>query len=207
MSKINCNFCSKKFGIKAIEGHLSTCIPNFVNEKSGYLIEFISIGGVINKSYQMFAIFGNKCRFNHIDKFLRRMWCECCNHMSTIDVIEEVNENETHTNVKFNTLISKYEHANQFIYCYDMGSITNIYFRIIKKLEGINKNTDIELLYRNEPFKIKCDNFKKCKGVAMYVFEQELFCDTCKNNIDKENQEYVLKISNSPRSGICAYGE
>ena len=38
MSKINCNFCSKKFGIKAIEGQLSICIPNFVNDKSGYLI-------------------------------------------------------------------------------------------------------------------------------------------------------------------------
>ena len=205
MSKINCKFCNKKFGINAIVDHLSICISNCVNNKSGYLIEFISIGDITNKSYQMFAIFGTKCKFSHIDMFLRNMWCECCNHISTIAVFEEVNKNQTHKSVKFNTLISKYENANQFIYCYDMGSTTNIYFRIIEKLDGINKNTDIELLYRNEPFKIKCNNYKKCKGFSMYVFDENMFCNECKNNINEEKQEFILKLSNSPRTGICDY--
>ena len=204
MSKINCKFCDKKFGIKTIEDHLSDCIPNFVNDKSGYLIEFISKNDITKKSYQMFAIFGIKCKFSHIDIFLRNMWCECCFHLSTLDVFEEVNDEQSHKSVKFNTLISKYKNANQFIYCYDMGSTTDIYFRIIKKLDGTNKNTDIELLYHNEPFKIKCKNYKICKGFAMFIYK-DLFCNECKNNLDEEEQTYILKLSNSPRTGICTY--
>ena len=204
MSKINCKFCNKKFGIKAINDHLSVCIQNFVDDKSGYLIEFISTNYITNKTYQMFVIFGTKCKFSHIDTFLRNIWCECCGHMSTLDVFEEVNKNKTQS-VKFNTLISKYENAKQFIYSYDMGSTTDIYFRIIKKLEGTNKNTDIELLYRNEPFKVKCHNYKKCKEYATNIYYDELYCNDCKNNIDEEEQELILKLSNSPRTGICAF--
>jgi hypothetical protein len=205
MSKINCKFCNKKYGIKAIEDHLSECIQNNINDKNGYLIEFISSSGITNKSYQMFAIFGTKCKFNHIDKFLRMIWCECCRHKSTIDVFEEVNKDKTHKCVNFNTLISKYEHANQFIYSYDMFLTTDIYFRIIKKLEGNINDTNYELLYRNEPFKIKCNNYKKCKEFGTCIYYFNVFCNECKNVIDEDEQEYILKLSNSPRTGICEY--
>lgn len=206
MSKINCKFCNKKFGIKAIEDHLSECIQNEeINNKSGYLIEFQSSNYITKKIYQMFAIFGTNCKFKHIDTFLRNKWCECCSHTSSLDVFEEVNENKTHKSVKFNTLISKYENANQFLYCYDMGSATDIYFRIVKKLEGTEKNTDIELLYRNEPFKVKCKNYKLCKEFATCVYYEDLFCNECKHDIDEDEQEFILKLSNSPRTGICCY--
>ena len=122
MTKTNCKFCNEKFGIKAMIDHLPICIPNFLNDKTGYLIEFMSKSYITNKIYRMFAIFGNKCKFSHIDKFLREQWCECCDHLSTLDVFEEVIEKPIHNSVKFSTLISKYENANQFIYCYDMGS-------------------------------------------------------------------------------------
>jgi hypothetical protein len=205
MTKINCKFCNKKYGIKLIEDHLSECILNFINDKSGYLIEFISINYITNKTYQMFAIFGIKCKFSHIDIFLRNKWCECCDHMSTLDVFEEVDK--TYESIKFNTLISKYEKANQFLYSYDMGSTTEIFFRIIKKLEGKEKNTNIELLYRNEPFKVKCCYYKKCKNYATCIYFEYLFCNECIINIDEyeDEQENILKITNSPRTGICAY--
>jgi len=204
MSKINCKFCNKKFGLKAINDHLPECIPNYINDKSGYLIEFISESGITNKLYSMFAIFGNKCKFTHVDEFLKEKWCECCGHLSTLDVFEEVNEQQSHKDVKFNTLISKYEHANQFCYCYDMGSTTTIYFRILKKLEGKDKNTNIELIYQNEPFKLKCNNYKTCKGEATNIYERDLLlCNECKNNV--EESEYLQLIVNSPRTGVCGY--
>ncbi len=203
MLKPNCKFCNKKLGVKTIVDHMSECIPNYINEKSGYLIEFLAESYITNKKYQMIAIFGNKCKFTHIDKFLRKKWCECCSHMSTLEVYEEVNEQQTQKSVKFNTLISKYEKVNQFLYNYDMGSTTTIYFRILKKLEGKNNNTNIELLYRNEPYKIKCKNYKNCKGNANYISEGYKFCHECKNNL--EEPEYILNLSNSPRTGICGY--
>lgn len=203
MSKINCKFCNKKFGVKMINDHLPECIPNYMNDKSGYLIEFISQNEITNKMYNMFAIFGVKCKFTHIDKFLKEKWCECCGHLSTLDVFEEVNEEQSHKNVKFNTLISKYEHANQFCYCYDMGSTTTIYFRILKKLDGNEKNTNIELIYYNEPYKLKCKKYKTCNGEATYIYDGNLLCNECKNNV--EEPEYLQMIVNSPRTGVCCY--
>ena len=46
-----------------------------------------------------------------------------------------------------------------------MGSSTEIEFRIVKKLDGVEKNIKVELIYQNEPFKLKC----KCKNEALYI--------------------------------------
>lgn len=39
MSKVACKFCTKKFGCRKIEDHLSDCIVNYLDDKTGYLIE------------------------------------------------------------------------------------------------------------------------------------------------------------------------
>ena len=49
MSKINCKFCNKKFGVRAIIDHVPNCIPNYLNDKSGYLIEFTSTSFITKK--------------------------------------------------------------------------------------------------------------------------------------------------------------
>ena len=202
MSKINCKFCNKKFGKKAFDTHLSECISNSQNNKSGYLIEFMSQSEITNKDYSIFAIFGTKCKFSHIDNFLKRIWCECCGHMSTLDVYESINDDELiQKEIKFDILISKYELAYQFTYEYDMGTTTTIYFRIVKKLDGNDNNLNIDLVYQNEPFKLKCKF--KCKKEALYTYEYDIICEECKNNVDEP--ECVLHIVNSPRVGMCGY--
>ena len=220
MSKINCKFCNKKIGVKRIMEHLPKCIPNYFNYKSGYLIEFMSVGDVTNKMYSMFAIFGTKCKFSHIDNFLKNKWCTCCEHIATLDVFEKGDEPQNHKSVKFNTRISKYEYANQFCYSYDLGSTTTIYFRILKKLDGVepnynlnpnynsntnpNSNTNIELIYQNEPFVLKCKNLKTCKSKeAIYIYFGDLLCNECKLNI--KDSKYLQNIVNSPRTGVCVY--
>ncbi len=196
MSKINCKFCNKKFGVRAIIDHIPNCIPNYLNDKSGYLIEFTSNSFITKKTYQMIALFGSNCKFKHIDKFLKNKWCQCCNHISIIDFLDDPDQKP----IKFNSFISKYKYNNNFLYCYDMGSTTYIQVRILKKLEGIEKNTNIELLYHNEPHKIKC----KCKGNATYIYDYELYCNKCTN--DLEEPEFLINLVNSPRTGLCCYG-
>ena len=67
-----------------------------------------------------------------------------------------------------------------------MGSTTKIYVKIIKKLNGDNINTNIELIYQNIPFIIKC----KCKLYqSIYIYEDNLLCSECSNDID--NEEYL----------------
>ena len=199
MSKKNCQFCNIKFGTNAFKEHIADCICNSQNNKSGYLIEFISHSGILGKEYIMYAIFGTKCKFSHIDEFLKKRWCECCGHLSTLDKIVFLENEMAMTEIKFNILISKHVNVDQFRYQYDMGSTTTIFFRIVKKLDGIETNTNIELLYHNEPYKLKC----KCKKEALYIYEGEKLCEECKEDVDEP--ECALSIVNSPRVGMCGY--
>ena len=81
-----------------------------------------------------------------------------------------------------------------------MGSSTEIEFRIVKKLDGVEKNIKVELIYQNEPFKLKC----KCKKESLYIYEGDKLCEECKLLLD-ENEECFLPIVNSPRVGVCGY--
>ncbi len=200
MSKINCTFCNTKFGIKAFKNHLEDCISETQNTKSGYLIEFSSSSYITKKYYSMFAIFGLNCTFKHIDKFLKNKWCECCNHMSILNVCCLTNDKFNCDSIKFNILISKYENADHFNYEYDMGTTTKITFKIIKKLDGIETNNNVELVYQNEVHKLKC----KCKKEALFIYEDALVCKECSLLID-EDEEIFTPIVNSPRIGLCGY--
>ena len=200
MKKQKCNFCEKEINIRKFEDHLSDCIINYVDDKTGFLIEFISENNFTNKTYQMFAIVGSKCKFSHIVNFIKKIWCDCCNHRSDIYMFEYVDEYQTKQKITFNTPIMKYHHANQFVYTYDMGNPTTIYFRVLETLTE-NNNTNIELLYRNEPHFLKC---YYCKNNAEYAFEDVLLCESCKYDETYE-PELCNKLNNSPRDGVECY--
>ena len=69
-----------------------------------------------------------------------------------------------------------------------------------QNLDGVEKNIKVELIYQNEPFKLKC----KCKKEALYIYEGDKLCEECKLLLD-ENEECFLPIVNSPRVGVCGY--
>lgn len=139
MSKITCQFCNGKFGVRKYNEHLSDCIKKSQSDIPGYLIEFVGYSGVTNKKYTMYGLFGLKCKFSHIDKFIRMHWCECCDHISSFttqyidkayiekmlkdnDKIAKIIENDDvfknlfvkEIKIKPNCLISKYENTDFF---------------------------------------------------------------------------------------------
>ena len=218
MVKFNCKFCKQKITTKDIEDHLSECITINIEEESGYLFEFMSQSSITGKQYFIFAIVGLDCKMSHIDKFLKSIWCECCNHMVTIDAMEYDFPNNSIICKKINktNLISKLEKYNEFQYCYDMGSTTQIQFRILKKMNPIHKqehsfknvsNTNIKIIYQNEPYKLKCHGCKKKN--SEFIYESDFYCMKCKleleNTEDKDELEGLFLITNSPRVGICEY--
>lgn len=122
---------------------------------------------------------------------------------------------------------AKKESKFQFEYTFNVNNQTknideqseNIeaYFTILKKLNGTNKNNNVELVYQNEPFiNLKC----LCKKKATCIFEYYLFCDECSKNIyleepipnSKKNKkkkitqkEKFLTITNSPLVGLKSF--
>lgn len=193
--KVECDYCKKKFGCKLIIYHYEECIIKKHINDSGFILRFFS-HGIFGNIYFIYAIVGLKCDFMHIDSFLRKKWCECCNHLSFF------------TNLKNNEKISKtkkiieFDIGDKFIYKYDMGSTTTIYCEILGKMEGIDRNNKINILKQNDKQYIICSNCNK--KYSEYIIDNEAYCKKCVSKIDDET-DIMLNIVNSPRTGICGY--
>jgi len=194
-----CNFCKKEINLRKFEDHLPECIVNYTDGKTGFLIEFIAENNFTNKTYQMFAIIGSKCKFSHIANFIKKIWCDCCNHRSDIHMFEFVDKYKTRQKITLKTPAIEYAHANQFAFTYDFGMPTIIYFRFLQILPE-DELTNIDLLYRNEEHILKCNN---CDNNAKYVYEETLLCELCKDNTPEP--ESCNKLNNSPRDGVECY--
>lgn len=199
--KETCQFRGQKFGCRIIFDHYGDCLQKVHEDKSGYLVRFFS-HGISGDVYFMYVIIGEKCKFSLIDKLLRQKWCECCDHLSTFYECCDSNKN---IEIPKNKMIKNYADSDNFMYTYDEGSTTTIYFEILKKLNGDEKTNNIELLLRNDPPKIKCDICKKSEASFFVSFDATLsLCEKCSENIEIDGSE-IHKIVNSPRSGICEY--
>jgi len=200
MSKITCEFCDIKFGSREYSKHLIDCICEKEKNNSGYLIEFTSKSPITKKKYFIYAIFGLYCTFEDINLFLREEWCDCCQHLSTFDVIIlENNKKLKVMDIDFDINISIFENAEKFIYEYDMGTPTIVEFKIIKKLNSNISDSKIDIIFQNKPHILKCE----CNNNAKYTYLDTLLCDECYDDIDCEEQIDILV--NSPRTGICGY--
>lgn len=207
--KIECQFCAKKFGYKQIFNHYNDCIKEHIKHESGYLVLFYSYG-IYGNLYYIFTIVGKKCKFKHIDEFLKKTWCECCNHQSQFCIyynklkIEKIN--------LINEFAVPYgpvkNEGTDILYTYG-GSTTQIRMVILSELEGQNEIDEILTLVQNPLPEIKC---YKCKQIASIHYEGSPLCYYCcaDNQIDAEpygsaRTEKYLKIVNSPRTGVCIY--
>jgi len=196
-AKITCNICNKKF--KKIYEHYDTCAYNKYKNKSGYLVMLHSYG-TMGHIYYMHTIMGTEVNFKQIDKLIRKTWCECCNHLSEFEkYINPENPKKT-TTMKKQKLMSDYKEEDKFKYTYDFGSSTVVFIQIIKKLNGEEENNNIKVVLRNTNPIIKCT---ECSKNAYYYVNDEPICKKCsKEYSDNDN---LLKIVNSPRTGICGY--
>ena len=197
MPKIKCKFCSLKFLSKDIHDHYEKCF-NYVDfVRNGFLVRFISYG-LNNDEYYVYAFVGINSSFEHIDKFLRKLWCQFCEYCNHDSLFKVINGNEINKKV----LLKKYKEGDRFQYIYDMGATTEIFLEILKKIVVYNESTTIRIiaLTQNNPPNIKCI---RCKNKATNIYCDEFICKMCYN--ENENNIMLLNIENSPRIGICGY--
>jgi len=192
-TKTNCQFCNNKFNLKKLIEH-ENCIIEHCQGKSGYLLFFNAIG-ITNKDYYMYVIVGSNTKFSNINKFLKDIWCDCCGHTSIFKNCQ------TGYKIQTNRLLSEFDEDDEFVYEYDAGDTTTIFFRIVKKIKNNNDNK-FSIIIRNEQPIIKC---KKCKDNSNYYVCGDPICSKCIEKIDEDEKECKLEIVNSPRSGQCGY--
>ncbi|MCM1525550.1 MAG: hypothetical protein NC120_13975 [Ruminococcus sp.] len=76
--KGNCYLCGNELGKTAMKNH----ILKEHSEKEGQECRLLKIEGAYNKNYWLYVDIPTSSALSTLDNFLRKIWLECCGHMS-----------------------------------------------------------------------------------------------------------------------------
>lgn len=134
-----------------------------------------------------------------LDKFLRKIWLECCGHMSAFSHgrYDEIGKGHQ---------IGEFASRTKLFYDYDFGSTTELVITVMGHLSRPKQRNSVRLLARNNPFAYQCEICGK-EAVATETeyepeYRQVFYCETC---ADEHVKDYCLPVTNSPRMGECGY--
>ncbi|MDR2903045.1 MAG: plasmid pRiA4b ORF-3 family protein [Clostridiales bacterium] len=185
----NCFICGKTAGKTAIKNHVLK--EHNSGEERCYLFK---AEGAYVKDYWLFFTAPIDTAFSAVDQFLRRIWCDCCGHLSEFSSGGQ--------KVGKTRKLSAFAKGDRLLYEYDFGSTTEIILTVVDEILRPQQREKIRLLARNEPLPAVCDT---CGAPAAHVnaWEGSLVCEACAENI--EDEAALLPLVNSPRCGECGY--
>jgi pRiA4b ORF-3-like protein len=222
-SKGTCTFCQSEFSKSAMTRHLETCQQRIAAEaKAGSRQKVqktrkihLVVEGRDLPTYWMHLEVTGSTTLAMLDRFLRDTWLECCGHLSAFEIggvryaVDAGMDNdwdidEKSMRVRLDKVLSPGQTCS---YEYDYGTTTELRLRAISEREVAVKGNAIQMLARNTPPVILCE---ECGKPATNVCSQCIFdgkgwlCDDCAEEHEC-GEEMLLPVVNSPRVGMCAY--
>lgn len=212
-SQGKCLLCNLMLGKAGMTKHLKSCIQNSANRNKTNNKKFfhILVEGQGFAEYWLHIKASANAKLNNLDGFLRDVWLECCGHMSAFEIegsryssspMKEYDEKGM--SGKLGDILNS---NTKFSHEYDFGTTTALVLKVVSEVETEIKGKSIQLLSRNDPPVITCDN---CKNEATHVCaecaysEKGWVCDKC--GPDHEcGEDTLLPVANSPRVGMCGY--
>ena len=208
-----CNLCGAMFGKSLMTRHLSKCkLQTLAPGKQDVPRAFhLVVEGGWTKNYWLHLGVPVKAPLSKLDDFLRRIWLECCGHMSAFEIagirysrspmMEEERGMET-------PLGEVLDVGTKFRHEYDFGSTTELALKVVGFWSRDKPKGAVQLLARNEPPQFVCVQCKTqpatevCGSCSQSA--DAWLCESCA--VDHEcGEEMLLPVVNSPRVGVCGY--
>jgi len=188
--------------------HLQTCIPESLKredaETGPTVLRFLHIlvKGRNLPEYWMHLKAAGDARLEDLDGFLRITWLECCGHMSAF----RMDRDELRMSKKLRHALRP---GMELAHEYDFGTTTELKVRILAEYDGgMPRKEPVQILSRNEPPEILCDECGKKPAVEICTGCQwdggGWLCQDCLEHHEC-GEEMLLPVVNSPRTGFCAY--
>ena len=209
-SQAKCLLCESRYSGTGISRHLQSCIPKSMEktkqkEKSpGRPFFHLLIKGYYLPDYWLHLLVDSHANLNDIDQFLRDIWLECCGHLSVFFN----GKAEFDMNEQLNSVLVP---GMELKHLYDFGSSTVLLVNVLGTYASPgNSRKQIQILARNEAPVIPCDECGTSPAVKVCTVCQwdgkGWLCGAC---ADKHvcGEEVILPVVNSPRTGVCGYGE
>jgi hypothetical protein len=211
-----CRFCFQTFAGRAMGRHLAVCKAkrrqdneSAAKVKKTYPIYHLRI--VSYKPFWLHVEVKASATLADLDDFLRRIWLECCGHLSEFqingvryippNIIDDWWDRESKSmDIPLNAVFSL---KDKFEYRYDFGSTTHIEGQVYGQRRAVMKEK-IRILSRNVSPRLDCSN---CGTEATQIDLEgydKFYCDACMEELGYE-YEMFLPVVNSPRMGVCGY--
>ncbi len=202
-----CLLCKSEFTEKGMGRHLTACLKKHSPKTKNTLTKkycFLSVRDVYSRDYFLFLLVSQNTTLEDLDDYLRKIWLECCGHMSTFSYRKWGEEIPMTTKIK--QLCAR---GGTLTYMYDFGSTTELHVKMFKEItSSIKISDDIILLSRNAEPVIPCDVCGQYPAVYICTECQGensgWLCEKCAATHEC-GDEMFLPVVNSPRAGVCAY--
>jgi len=204
-SEGKCLYCGQVFAKRGIGKHLATHLAE--KEKADTNSQNQTYCHIVVDAGEMFLQLLVKGDFTmkKMDDYLRRIWLECCGHMSGFSA-KTTEIKMSHKVMQVFNSYDKIQHD------YDFGSTTRVFLKSINNYQ-LNIKENITLLSRNEPLELMCAMCKTEAAVNLCTTcsydEYSFFCEKCSEEhakVCEDFEEYSsMPVVNSPRMGTCGY--
>jgi hypothetical protein len=149
-----------------------------------------------------------------LDSFLRRLWLECCGHMSTFFMRPGGAKGAgrrrrsvwSDDEIDMEKRVGEVLHAPvELTHVYDFGTSTELSIRTAGSRKGGTEREKIRILARNDPPVWPCS---ECGTAATQICsdcgEDAFYCNE-HAAAHECGEEMLLPVVNSPRMGVCGY--
>jgi hypothetical protein len=206
--KAKCLLCKSKYTASGMTKHLQSCLPKSLKTQQSQKklksqpFFHILVKGAYSPEYWLHLKVSSNAKLEHLDRFLRDIWLECCGHLSAF----RYGRDELDMRRKIKAVLSP---GMELLHEYDFGSTTELLVKVFEEYNGyMVKNQPVEVLARNEPIEIPCDECGKAPAVLICMEcqwdDSGWLCEACANNHECD-EDMMLPVVNSPRTGVCGY--
>ena len=194
-SKGNCYLCGAVLSKVGMKNHLF----KLHGEESGQECRLLKIEGVYKKGYWLYIDVPADKTLAAVDAFLRKIWLECCGHLS---MFCRSGYNEMNPGQKLGT----FPVGDTFFHHYDFGTTTETRITVMGTISRKKQKDIVRLLARNTPPVFHCED---CGKTAEFIYmepdEEWNFPFYCEKCCDNHDEDMMNPITNSPRMGDCGY--
>lgn len=217
-----CLVCGRKVTKGGAGRHLEACLqaqeglPRGDSKRadSGRALR-VRVEGRDEPAYWMYMELPAKRTLQDLDDFLRDTWLECCGHLSSFRVGEELFDrflqDAAEWGVRARSMAVRVGRVLRpglrFAYEYDFGTTTELVGTVVSEGPARSAGARERALARNDPPSIRC---ARCGKEAVRVCPEcryETKGWFCESHAAAHHcgAEVFLPVVNSPRVGLCAY--
>jgi len=197
ISKGNCFICGVKLSKTAMKNHILKTHNNPTDNETCYLLK---IEGAYDKNFWLFLDVALDKSLSSLDSFLRKIWLECCGHMSAF--------RSNRGDVGKARKIASLSIGEKIMHEYDFGTTTETLITVMGETRRPKQREAARLLARNVPPAFICADCGEPADLicleCMYDDTNPFFCENCVEK-HEEIHEMFLPAVNSPRMGECGY--